>query len=136
VVKVYRNTPQAVVRPATHQPMLWAALAFGAGILLGSYFWRPAIWWILAIAFFTVAAFHFLERRRPLAYALGLGALVFAGALGIQMRAPEESGAESIAQFADGAEVLVTGHAIREGKIQSTSGGELRQVARFRNGRG
>ncbi|HEX4485270.1 MAG TPA: ComEC/Rec2 family competence protein, partial [Terriglobales bacterium] len=127
-MKVYRNTPRRVLPAASHQPMLWAALSFGAGILMGSYFWRPATWWISATAFFAGAAFYFFRRRRPLAYGLGLAALVFAGALAIQMREPEESGVESIAQFADGAEVRVTGHVTREGEIQTTSGGDVRQV--------
>jgi competence protein ComEC len=127
-VKAYRNTPHALFPAPTHQPMLWAALAFSAGILLGSYFWRPAAWWLVAIACIASAAFYFLDRRRPFAYTLGLCALLFAGAIAIQMRAPKDSGVSSIAAFADGREVRVTGHVTREGEMQKTSNDDVRQT--------
>ena len=127
-MKIYRNTPKGVPAPSTRQPLLWAALAFIAGILAGSYFWRPATWWLVAVAVFSSAGSYFLKRRSRLAYLLGLSALLFAGALAIQMRMPESSGATGIAPFAEGSEVLVTGHVTREGELQSTSGDEIRQV--------
>lgn len=56
-MKVHRNASQAILPPETGQPMLWAALAFSSGILLGSGCWRPAVWWLLATGFLQFAAF-------------------------------------------------------------------------------
>jgi len=39
--------------------MLWAALAYSAGILAGTYLARPTSWWIAAAIAFLAAAFTF-----------------------------------------------------------------------------
>ncbi len=44
--------------PKTRQPMLWAALAFSAGVSIGAHAWRPPVWWIIAgIVFASAAAY-------------------------------------------------------------------------------
>lgn len=127
-MKIYRNTPGSDPPPPTRQPLLWGGLAFGSGILLGSFAWRPATWWLAAATVFAGGGFFFVERRRWLAYTLGLAALVFAGAFSIQMRASGNSGMTAIAPFAGGYEVLITGHVVREGALQRTADGRSRQV--------
>ena len=127
-MKIYRNTPGVLVPAPARHPLLWAALAFAAGILFGSHFWRPASWWIGATAGFATAGLYFLNHRKCLGYALGLAAVAGGGALAIQLRVPQFSGAAAIAQYADGDEIVVTGHVVREGEIVSTGGNDFRQV--------
>jgi lysozyme family protein len=77
--------PQTNSRPAQQpsggrQPLLWAALAFAAGIATGVYTWRPPLWW--AAAFVVIAASGvFLSRRRwRSAFLLGMGTSFVLGA--------------------------------------------------------
>jgi hypothetical protein len=67
-------------RRAGRQPLLWAALAFAAGIATGVYTWRPPLWW--AAAFVVIAASGvFLSRRRwRSAFLLGMGTSFVLGA--------------------------------------------------------
>lgn len=127
-MKTHSNTPHVFVPKTTHQPLLWAALAFSAGIVAGSHAWRPPAWWAFAGFLFVIAATYFLRRRRRVAMAIGLGALFFAGALSIQMRAPGNSGVAVIGPFADGSEVIVTGHVTREGALRDGGVAGIRQV--------
>jgi len=109
----------------TRQPLLWAALAFAAGIVVGERCWRPAGWWLAACAVFLLAALNFwIERRsESQAWRLGLAwSLVLAGflALGAWCIQAAESAARlpSLSKFATGAPVIVTAHVIREGVLQ------------------
>jgi competence protein ComEC len=109
------------------QPLLWAALAYGAGIAVGSYAWRPPCWWVFATLGFLAAGAYFVRRRVWLAFALALGAVFFTGALAIQAsttRGPSDDGALA---FADGDEVVVTAHVTHEGEIKEASFGGTRQ---------
>ncbi len=127
-MKTYANTPRPTVPRPTHQPLLWAALAFSAGIIVGAYTWRPPSWWVLAAASLVLAAFYFRWRRKRIALVAGLTAMLFAGALEIQLRAPENSGAESIGPHADGHEVMLTAHVIREGALRDGGITGVRQI--------
>ena len=96
----------------TAAPMLWAALAFAAGIVLSRYTWRPPLWWIAALAAGIAAALVFANRRRRIAPLLALIAVFALGALAGSIRTAAAVPLE-LAQF-DGARVLVTGHVIRD----------------------
>src|ERR1700758_4245484 len=55
--------PPAFQFKASRQPMLWAACAYSLGIVAGVYAWRPAVWWLIAVAVFVAAAAYFGSRR-------------------------------------------------------------------------
>src|SRR5690242_19515068 len=115
-VKSFQNTPSASnsnIRP--RQPLLWAAFAFGAGIIVGAYLWRPAVWWLVAGTYFIFAGIYYLRHRVWAASALGLGTFVAAGIFSIQVRPSTDIGDSSIFQFTDGREVILTAHVIKEG---------------------
>jgi hypothetical protein len=126
-VKQYCNTPDGKVLILTRQPLLWAALAFAAGIFLGSYLWRPALWWLIAGFFFIFSGVYYLQRRVWTASALGLSTLIAAGAFCIQVRPPADIGNLNILQFAGGREVILTAHVIKEGIVRSESFGTTRR---------
>ena len=109
------------------QPMLWAASAHALGIIAGLYAWRPALWWVLAGIFFIYAASYFQKRRSPVAWCIASVVLFFGGALHIQL----SSGARldtGIQPYADRQELLVTGHVIRDGRLQQSGLTEVRQA--------
>jgi uncharacterized protein DUF4131 len=66
--------------------MVWAAGAYSLGIVAGVYAWRPAVWWLIAVAAFGAAAAYFGSRRSGVAWLLTLGTLSLASAFHIQMR--------------------------------------------------
>jgi hypothetical protein len=99
------------------QPLLWAAFAYEAGIVVGTSPWRP-FWWIAATLVFIAAGAFYVPRRCWLAFPLALGTLFFVGALGIQLRASDQRPGTEILADADRSEVLVTAHVIREGEIR------------------
>lgn len=76
--------PLALQFKASRQPMLWAAGAYSLGIVAGVYAWRPAVWWVVAVAVFGAAAANFGSRRSGVAWLLALGTFFLAGALHIQ----------------------------------------------------
>ncbi len=113
-------------RSGSRQPLLWAALAFAAGIAAGSCLWRPPVWWLTAAVVFLLSAAYLRRRRVWAARALALGALLFAGAFTIQVR-PQQSCNRDVLRFADGQEVVVTAHVVREGNFRSPGFGGVRQ---------
>ncbi len=108
-------------------PLLWAALAFAAGIVLGVYAWRPPLWWLLAWIGFALSAAYLLRRRGRSAALLGLAALFLLGALIFQTSAPENPGDSDLLEFADGAEAIVTAHVSKEGTLRQDGPNEIRQ---------
>ena len=109
---------------AARYPLLWATYVYAAGILLGAWMWRSPLWWLAAIVIFMLAASVFLPRRPSLASALALGGLLAASALNLQTRplktAPLENDSR-FAQLADGREVLIVAHVIRDGIIRPSN---------------
>jgi competence protein ComEC len=96
--------------------MLWVALAYCAGIVIGARAWRPATWWLVSIVVFLASSSYYLRKRPRAAKGMGLAALVFLGALSIQLRRP--SGASgAILRFADGREITITAHVVRESPL-------------------
>ena len=107
--------------------MLWAALSLALGIAAGPRMWRPPAWWIFAAAAFILAATWFLSRRAWMAKGLSLGAWCLLGALLIQIRIPS-AGNPRILALANGEELTVTAHVIREGYVRGSSPQLLRQT--------
>jgi competence protein ComEC len=108
--------------------MLWAAAAYSSGIVVGLYQWRPALWWVIAATAFLASAVYFLRRRTWLAGALALGAFFLAGALHIQLHGRGAELDRSILPFADGQELDITAHVIRDGRLRPGAFGELQQT--------
>ncbi|HSB74027.1 MAG TPA: ComEC family competence protein [Terriglobales bacterium] len=109
------------------QPLLYAALSFSAGILLGARCWRPPAWWAAAILVFLLAG-AWLARRRPrCSFALACGALALLGALAVQARGPAAVNT-AILRYADGSEVALTAHVTRDGFRRAGGFGGERQV--------
>jgi competence protein ComEC len=126
-----KRSAQAAVHP--RQPMLWAAAAFAAGIVAGTYAWRPAVWWIGAALVFGFAAAYFVRDRtssRTLtAKSLTFCLLFFLGALNIQLRSGTDASAERILAYADLREAPITAHVIAEGEIKPGGfGGTVQQI--------
>src|SRR5271157_3545322 len=96
------------------QPLFWAAVAFSLGLWTGVRAWRPPSWWVIAVVAFVFAASWFLRKRAGLSKALSLGAWFLLGAFLIQVRS-QPPGDPRIFPLADGREVILTAHVIREG---------------------
>jgi competence protein ComEC len=112
--------------PAARQPIFWAALAFSAGILLGTHAWRPPLWWLGAEAAFLGAGAYFLRRRLVPAVVLGLGAFMCAGALSFQAKGAAGHPNE-LAPFCDVEPVTVTGYLLRDGILREGAFGNPQQ---------
>jgi len=107
--------------------MLWAAAAFALGVIAGVYAWRPPLWWVIAAVVFGGAAMFFSRRRSRVGCVLALGTLFLTGALEVQVQGAGSRVDKSIQPFADGREVEVVGHIIRDGRLQASGPGEIRQ---------
>ncbi|MGA9964176.1 MAG: ComEC/Rec2 family competence protein [Terriglobales bacterium] len=105
--------------------MLWAASAYGAGIVIGYYVWRPPLYWLVAGLAFSTSGAYFLRHRSRAAYALALAALFVTGALMMQVRAPENQ--DSALAFADGRDVVITAHVTKEGNPRDHARGDSQQ---------
>ena len=107
--------------------MLWAASAYSCGIVTGVYVWRPALWWLVGAVAFCASGTYFLRRRSYAAFALALSALFVTGALMMQVRVPANAGGADVLSFADGREVIVTGHVVKEGNLREKNSGDAQQ---------
>jgi competence protein ComEC len=108
--------------------MLWAVVAYSAGIVAGVYLWRPALWWVLAGAAFVAAAMYFARRRSFLGWALALGSFFLAGALHIQLRSAAPHFDTTIQSYSDRQEIQVTAHATHDGRLQEGGFNEIKQT--------
>jgi len=106
--------------------MLWAALAYAGGIVTGFYAWRPPLWWLVAAVVFSATGAYFLRRRALAAFALGLSALFVTAALTMQSRVPGNHETDVLA-FADGRDLIVTAHVIKEGNLREKTPGDAQQ---------
>jgi hypothetical protein len=107
--------------------MLWAAIAYSAGIVAGVYLWRPSLWWVIGGSFFVFAAIYFSRRRSTFAWVLALAAFFLAGALHIQLSNASTYRDTSIQPYADAQALEITAHVTRDGRLQPGSFGEIRQ---------
>jgi competence protein ComEC len=108
--------------------MLWAALAYSVGIVAGVYFWRPVLWLAVGGQAIGMAAMYFAQRRVWLGRALALSAVFLVGALHVQVRGSAQPLDTRIEEFADGRELQITAHVMRDGKLRPGSFGETRQA--------
>src|ERR671924_282195 len=106
---------------SSQQPLLYAAIAFATGILLGSRSWYPASWWIAGALILILLAAFFVARQQLVALPCGLLILTALGALDFQIRQRSVTTSDT-ARFADGSEVIVTGHVIRDGVLRRAGG--------------
>jgi len=112
------------------QPLFWAAVAFSLGLWTGVHAWRPPSWWVIALVVFTFAASWFLSKRAGLAKALALGAWFLLGAFLIQVRSQQQGELHDdarILSLADGREVTLTAHVMREGYARSAGPQSIRE---------
>jgi competence protein ComEC len=106
--------------------MLWAAAAYAGGIITGVYVWRPPLWWLIAAIVFSASAAFFLRSRAKAAFVLGLAALFLTAAWKMQVRTPDDDTNGGLA-FADGRELMVTAHVLKEGILHEKSRGDVDQ---------
>jgi competence protein ComEC len=112
--------------PGTRQPLLWAALAFAAGIALGVHVWRPPLWWMIAILLLAASAMQLARHHKVCVIVVTLCVWFLLGALSIQLRPPVHI--PDIGRFTNGSQLIVTGHVTREGYIREAGFGGLRQT--------
>ncbi len=114
--------------------MLWAALAFTAGILMGWRWWRPAGWWAAAALVCAVSAGLLIRRRPRWALLFITATLASGGALSLAGRGrsfDQQLRAAFFEQFAQGNEVTVTGVVAADGVLRRV-GSVSRQVVDLR----
>lgn len=121
------SRPPARKSAAGRQPLLWAALAFAAGLVVGQHAWRPPKWWLAALLIFVASVIYLSRKRAAGAFSLALCGLFVLGALTIQVRRPGAFSDPSILEFSGGQEVLLTARVTAEGNIQEESSGDMRQ---------
>ena len=114
---------------ATRQPLFWAAVSYGAGIVYGADAWRPAPWWTAAAMAFLAAGFYFTQKRSWLAAILSITSFALIGALHIQLCGPRSALDTSLLSFADYPQVEITAHVTRDGQVRPGDVGEARETA-------
>jgi len=108
--------------------MLWAAVTYASGIVAGVYAWRPILWWVIGAAVFVLAAAYFARRRPGLGWGIALGAFFLAGALHIQAHGDAPRVDTGVQAYADGDQLEITAHVVRDGRLQHAGLGEIRQT--------
>ena len=118
----------------SRRPALWAAAAFGCGICLGAWTWRPIAWWAAAallcatlslVALCRGKVWHGSWTRGPgalvedpghTAYACALLALLFAGAFAVSARDAADAHARGLADLSAFTiePATITGHLLRD----------------------
>ncbi len=109
------------------QPLFWAALVFSLGLWTGVRAWRPPSWWVIAIVASVFAASWFLRKQAWLAKGFSLGTWFLLGAFLIQIRGQPPQGDPRIPPLADGREVTLTAHVIREGYVRAAGPQSIRE---------
>src|SRR5437868_3096704 len=112
----------------TRQPLLYAALAFSAGTLIGARLWRPPTWWTIAILAFSLACLYFLRYRAGFSAVLGLTTVALLGAFLIELRGSGTANPGDIIPFTDGSEIVLTAHVIQDGTLREGGFGGIRQT--------
>lgn len=127
------STPSTPAGPPTfslkapRQPVLWAAFAYSAGLVVGVREWRPAAWWVAACILFIASAAYFARKRVRIGWIVALGAFSLAGAFQIQARLASPRLDTTIQLFADRQPIQIVAHVIKEGRLRADSS-EVRQT--------
>jgi len=108
--------------------MAWASLAYGAGIVTGTYCWRPTSWWLTAAIVFSASAVYFLRRRVWLGWALALASVFALGALQLELQQLISRPDTGIQPYTDGRPLQITAHVLHDGRVQPGRDGEARQT--------
>ncbi len=95
--------------------------------MTGAYAWRPGLWWLVAFAILVAGSAYWLRRRPLAAFAGILAAVFFAGALVNELRPPHGDLDTGLLAFADGRDVVITGHVIKEGNPKPESAGHFQE---------
>ncbi len=118
-------------RKPPRQPLFWASVAFSLGLWIGVRAWRPPSWWVIAVSAFVFATIYFLRKKAWLSKVLSFGTWFLLGAFLIQVRSQSpndlQHGEADIFSMADGREVIVTAHIIREGYAHTEYPGVTRE---------
>ena len=109
-------------------PMLWAAIAYSAGIAVGVYAWRPPIWWVVSAVLFAGAAAYWASRRSGASWIVALSVFFLFGALDVQLQGVAPRLDTSIQPYVDGEELQITAHVTRDGRAQPGGFGEICQT--------
>ncbi len=91
------------------------ALAFSAGILLADFIWHPFWMWIAAFMMVGMGAGVLAVRSPKLGYCAALVCMALAGAFSAAARNEAGRPDLSLRQFADGTEVQVVAHVVKDG---------------------
>ncbi len=113
----------------SREPLLWLALAFAAGIVAGTWAWRPDAWWWVGFSAFLGASAYFLRRHGWLAAALAMMSVSCLGALQAQLAVSAPAG--DLSRWCDGREVVVTGHVVRDAIERAPKFGKPRQAVQI-----
>jgi competence protein ComEC len=118
-------------RKPPRQPLFWASVAFSLGLWIGVRAWRPPSWWVIAVLAFVLAATWFIRKKAWLSKAFSLSTWFLLGAFLIQVRSQSPSnlqrGEAGIFSVADGREVTLIAHIIREGYAHTEYPGATRE---------
>lgn len=112
--------------PISRQPLLWAAFAYAAGIIAGRHIWRPPTWWAVATVVLLTAGLC-LRSRRWAARTIVIFALFSLGILMVQVRSARAPNS-GLLELADGRELTITAHVVREGEWKAHGPKEFRLV--------
>ncbi len=113
------------VSPIPRQPLLYAALAFAAGIFLGVYVWRPPVWWLVVALALANGTLYLARRRVVLASVLALAVWLALGPLCIHIR--PTTPVPDIEQYLQGDDLILTAHVVRDGILRDAGFGGLQQ---------
>jgi competence protein ComEC len=106
------------------QPLLWGAIAFAVGIFIGSHASPTSLLWMIAAVVLGSSGIFFLRARVGPAFIVILGVTFVSGAVLIQLRPAIDAAKAQILPFANGNDVIVSGHVTREGFLQEKDFGE------------
>ncbi|MGC1371576.1 MAG: ComEC/Rec2 family competence protein [Candidatus Sulfotelmatobacter sp.] len=85
------------------------------------------MFWIALATAFLAATLCFVRRRAWLAKVFVFGAILFSGALHIQLRGVSSIRNRSLDEFDDGQQLTMTAHVTREGRVREEGLNELRE---------
>jgi competence protein ComEC len=108
--------------------MLWAALVYCLGISAGVYAWRPPLWLAASAALLVCAAAYWVQRRPGAGWIVALGIIFLLAGLDVELQGAGPRLDTAIQTYADGRELEIIGHVIRDGRVQPGGFGETRQT--------